>query len=134
MESILSIGRIIRALLLDDEGVSGITRRVFPVWTEKATLPYVVYYREKLECVPGAVEQYGVGVSARTSRTALVSVECLASGYDEAVSLAEAVTGVLDGAYAEDDGLRMRSCTLADSDEGWRDDAYVVRLVFAVKA
>lgn len=125
MESVISIGRIIRALLLADENVVSVTRRVFPVWTDKATLPYIVYYREKLAASP-----VKGGVSSVTAR---VSLECLAADYDEAVALAEAVRGALDGKAAEEAGLRLRSCVWVDAEEGWRDDAYVQRLVFEVR-
>ena len=124
-ETVLSIGRIIRALLLEDEQVIKITQSVFPVWTDKASLPYIVYYREKLVSQP-----VKCGASSLTAR---ISVECLAEGYDEAVALAEAVNQALDHAVGEDNGLSIRSCVLVDSEEGWRDDAYIEKLVFEVK-
>ena len=43
------------------------------------------------------------------------------------------IAHALDGAQGEKDGLVMRSCYLADSEEAWQDDAYVQQLVFNVK-
>jgi hypothetical protein len=124
-ETVLSIGRLIRALLLENEQVAKITQRVFPVWTDKAALPYITYYREKLVAQP-----VKCGASSLTAR---ISVECLAAGYDDAVALAEAVSQALDHAVCEDNGLSIRSCVLVDSVEDCRDDAYIEKLVFEVK-
>ena len=53
--------------------------------------------------------------------------------YAEGVELAEAAHAALDYRQGELDGIRMRSCILIDSEEGYEDDAYVQQLVFQVK-
>ena len=40
----LSAGSIIRAILLEDADVKAMTGNVFPVATDKATLPYILYF------------------------------------------------------------------------------------------
>jgi hypothetical protein len=62
-----------------------------------------------------------------------VEVLCFTEQYTDGVLLAEAVRAALDGARAEVDGVVMRSCYLADSEEAWGDDAFVQRLIFNVK-
>lgn len=58
---------------------------------------------------------------------------CYTAKYAEGVELAEAVRAAQDYATGELDGVAMRSCTLADSEEGYEDDAFVQHLVFQVR-
>lgn len=48
----LSAGAIIRAILLDDADVAARVNKVFPVVTDSAELPYILYRRNKLEANP----------------------------------------------------------------------------------
>ena len=48
----LSAGIIIRDILTRDADVNSIATKVFPVVTEKATLPYVAYRRARLDHKP----------------------------------------------------------------------------------
>jgi len=48
----LSAGAIIRAVLLEDAEVSARTRKIFPVVTDSAELPYITYRRSALATVP----------------------------------------------------------------------------------
>ncbi|MCI1778786.1 MAG: DUF3168 domain-containing protein [Bacteroidales bacterium] len=122
----LSAGEIIRDLLANDPEVAARTKKVFPVVIDKAELPYILYRRTQLD--PAVVKK---GSSADTVG---IEVICYTAGYTEGVELAEAVRGALDGVQATtDDGLVMRSCYLADSEEAWQDDAYLQQLVFNVK-
>ena len=52
--SSLSAGLIVRHLLTNDEDVQAITRQIFPVIVDEATLPYVVYRRADLEAAPNS--------------------------------------------------------------------------------
>ncbi len=121
----LSAGEIIRAMLIEDSEVAGRVTKIFPVVEDKAELPYIVYRRTQLEQVPTK--------AGRGADTVGIEILCYTKGYTEGVELAEAVRGALDGAQGESDGLVMRSCYLADSEEAWQDDAYVQQLVFNVK-
>lgn len=121
----LSAGEIIRAMLIEDNEVAGRVTKIFPVVEDKAELPYIVYRRTQLEQVPTK--------AGRGADTVGIEILCYTKGYTEGVELAEAVRGALDGAQGESDGLVMRSCYLADSEEAWQDDAYVQQLVFNVK-
>lgn len=120
----LSAGSLIRDLLMADGRISHAVTKVFPVVTDTATLPYIAYRRK------GMVPDVWKGGNADT-----VSVELMvmAETYEASISLAEDVRRVLDGRQGESGGLRMRSCTLADAEEMWQDDAFVQRLVFNIK-
>src|SRR5574344_1341086 len=122
----LSAGSIIRSILLEDEKVKSFTDDVFPVATDKATLPYILYRRTALDHNPTKAGQPGAD-------TVQIEVICFTEKYKEGVEMAEAVRAALDYAQGESDGLIMRSCTLIDSEEAWQDDAYVQQLVFSVK-
>lgn len=121
----LSAGEIIRAMLIEDSEVMARANKVFPVGEDSAELPYIVYRRTQLEQDPTK--------GRRGADTVGIEILCYTKDYTEGVELAEAVRGVLDGAQGESDGLVMRSCYLADSEEAWQDDAYVQQLVFNVK-
>lgn len=124
-KSSLSAGEIIRAMLIEDSEVMARANKVFPVVEDNAELPYIVYRRTQLEQDPTK--------RGRGADTVGIEILCYTKGYTEGVELAEAVRGALDGAQGESDGLVMRSCYLADSEEAWQDDAYVQQLVFNVK-
>lgn len=124
-KSSLSAGEIIRAMLIEDSEVMARANKVFPVVEDSAELPYIVYRRTQLEQDPTK--------RGRGADTVGIEILCYTKGYTEGVELAEAVRGALDGAQGESDGLVMRSCYLADSEEAWQDDAYVQQLVFNVK-
>lgn len=127
IKSSLSVGAAVRAALLDDAAVRGITDKVFPVITDSAQLPYVVYRRTALEASP----QKHVG---SVCDSVSIEVYCYASKYAQSVELAEAVRGALDMRSIEHDGIRVRSCVLTDSEEAFADDAYMQQLVFTIKS
>jgi len=124
-KSSLSAGEIIRAILVADAEVATKAKKVFPVVGDSAELPYIVYRRTQLE--QGPIK------GKRGADTVGIEVLCYTKQYTEGVELAEAVRDALDGKQGESDGLVMRSCHLADSEEAWQDDAYVQQLVFNVK-
>ena len=120
----LSAGLIVYDMLTGSEEVMSRTNKVYPVVVDEAKLPYIAYNRSKLEHSPSS----GGGAD-----TVQIEVRCYTAQYAEGVDLAEAVRAALDYQKGEKDGLRMRSCTLADSSEGWEDDAYVQELTFSIK-
>ena len=122
----LSAGEVIRAALLDDKDVMARVNKIFPVVADSAELPYISYRR-------AGFEQNPQKAGAPGADSIELEVLCFTARYTEGVELAEAVRGALDGVQGETDGLVMRSCYLADSEEGWQDDAYVQQLVFNVK-
>ena len=109
-----------------DADVSRIAKKVFPVVTDKAELPYVAYRRSRLEHNPTKTRMPGAD-------TVQIDVNCYAATYQESIELAEAVRAALDYAQGENDGLVMRSCTLADGEELYEDDAYIQCLTFRVQ-
>lgn len=124
-KSSLSAGEIIRDILVNNAEVAARAKKVFPVVEDSAELPYIVYRRTQLEQEPAK--------GRRGADTVGIEILCYTQHYTEGVELAEAVRDALDGAQGEKDGLVMRSCYLADSEEAWQDGAYVQQLVFNVK-
>ena len=122
--SSLSAAAIIRDLLLEDEEIARITGgKIFPVATDEARLPYIVYRRTTLE-------QDSVKGNPWND-TAGIEIFCISSTYEEGLELAERVRGELDGCRAELGRLRMRRCRLAGASEYWEADAYVQQLLFS---
>lgn len=124
-KSSLSAGEIIRSILMADDEVAARIKKIFPVVSDSAELPYIVYRRAQLEQTPVK--------TGRGADTVGIEVLCYTEHYTEGVELAEAVRNALDGAQGEAGGLAMRSCYLADSEESWQDDAYIQQLMFNVK-
>lgn len=124
-KSSLSAGEIIRTVLIEDTEVKARVGKVYPVVEDTAELPYIVYRRVSLE--------KGLVKNQRGNDTVTIEIQCYTKAYTEGVELAEAVRDALDGVRAEHNGLVMRACDLADSEEAWIDDAYVQSLVFNCK-
>lgn len=122
----LSAGAVIRDILLSNEEVKRRTNKVFPIVIDNAQLPYILYRRAALAHNPTKQGMPGAD-------TVTMEVVCYTAQYAEGVELAEAVRHALDYASGERDGVVMRSCTLADSEEGYEDDAFVQQLIFQVK-
>jgi hypothetical protein len=121
----LSVGEIIYDVLTNDAEVMARTNKVFPVVTDKATLPYVAYRRSRLEHNPVKGTQ--------GADTVQIDVLCFAAKYGDGVQLAEAVRQALDGKQAAKDTLIMRSCTIAGGEEYYENDAYIQELNFIIK-
>lgn len=121
----LSVGKIIRSLLVADPTIKAKVTKVFPVVTDKANLPYIAYRRAGIEPRP---------FKGGNADTVTVEVLVFTADYESGVELAEDVRRVLDCQQDEIDGLTMRSCTLTDGEEAYQDDAYVQRLVFTIKS
>lgn len=122
----LSAGLIIRKILLGSEAVTQRTNKIFPVVIDKAVLPYILYRRAALEPNPTKAGQPGADAVQ-------MEVNVYTAAYGEGVELAEAVRAALDYAQGEVPGLKMRSCILTDSEEGWEDDACVQNMTFTIK-
>ena len=122
----LSAGAVIRGILIADTDVTRIAKKVFPVVTDKAELPYVAYRRSRLEHNPTKAKNPGAD-------TVQIDINCYAATYEKSIELAEAVRAALDYVQGEKDGLVMRSCTLVDGEEIYEDDAYVQCLTFQVQ-
>lgn len=123
----LSAGELIREVLLDDPEVHSRVKKIFPVAVDEAKLPYILYRRAALSVRPQKAGQPGAD-------TLQIEVLCFTESYAEGVELAEAVRAALDYKEAVNDAgdMRMRSCTLTDSEEAWQDDAFVQQMIFSV--
>lgn len=89
----LSVGALIREILLADTEVSARCSRIFPVATDQAILPYILYRRTSMEPYPQKSGQPNADSTA-------VEVLCFTEKYGNGVELAEAVRGALDGIHA----------------------------------
>jgi len=129
----ISVGAGLRDVLLNDQYVAailGAKGKVYPVVTDEAVLPYIVYRRLSLVSSPTKARGEGLW-----DDEVQIEMLCCAPTYAAGVELAERVRKALDGFAGEViPNLVVRSCRLADSEESWQDDAWVQRLVFAVKA
>lgn len=114
----LSAGLIIYELL------KGVTEQVYPVVADLSVLPYVRYFRRSMD---------NVQTKTRPSDTVQMEVDAYAKTYEESVSLAEEIRSRLECNQKEVDGMKMRSCVLVDSEEGWESDAYYQTLIFEIK-
>ena len=121
----LSAGEVIRAILLDDKDVMARVNKIFPVVADSAELPYISYRR-------AGFEQNPQKAGAPGADSIQLEVLCFTARYTEGVELAEAVRAALDHATITQGDLRLRSCTLTDSEEAYQDDAFVQQLVFTV--
>jgi len=126
----LSAGLLIYDLLSNDEGVSKVSNKVFPVVSEEgAKLPYICYRRSSND---GRPVKTGAGADTTT-----IEVACYASTYAHSVAMAEAVRAAMDGVQYEydSDGVHLvaRAIQMIDSEESWQDDAYMQVLTFTIK-
>lgn len=121
----LSAGEVIRAALLDDKDVMARVNKIFPVVADSAELPYISYRR-------AGFEQNPQKAGAPGADSIQLEVLCFTARYTEGVELAEAVRAALDHVTITQGDLRLRSCTLTDSEEAYQDDAFVQQLVFTV--
>lgn len=122
----LSAGLIIRKLLTESEAVTRHTRKIFPVATDTAKLPYILYRRASLEQSPTKAGLPGAD-------TVEIEVNVYTEAYAEGVELAEAVRAALDHATGQAGGVTMCSCLLTGGEEGWEDDACVQSMTFTLK-
>jgi hypothetical protein len=122
--SSLSAGLIVRHLLTNDEDVQVITRHIFPVIVDEATLPYVVYRRADLEAAPN---------SNGAADVLTFEIACYAASYAESVELAEAVRHALDGTQIVAGDLTLRACRIASAEELYDGDAYAQLLTYTAR-
>lgn len=118
----LSAGDLVRSVLLEDEAVTAITRKIFPLATDTAVLPYVLYRRTALDAVPTK--------AGESSDTVRLEIVCYAADYDQSLRLAEAVRGALDYYNLHDESMAISGMRLVDSSEEWASDAYAQILEF----
>lgn len=119
----LSVGADIREMLLRDDDVTTITKLVYPVFREAATLPYIVYRREALE--PKTTK-----TGYRAADTVTMYIECYAKDYAQSIALAEAARHALEKPQPQV-GV-VRGCSLTDSSEVVAGDAVLQILIFKI--
>lgn len=120
----LSAGSVIRAALLANEAVAARVNKIFPVVTDRADLPYILYRHAKLSAIAarGAVAD-----------TVEVELQICTEKYAEGIELAEAVRAVLDGATLTHNGLTLRHCMLVDFESTWDAGAHIQVLTLSAK-
>lgn len=128
-KSSVSVGLIVRKLLVGNKAVKERVNKVFPIDVAKAVLPYVVYRKV------GFSEQGVKNGGLSGAGTVIVEVAAFSATYEGSVELAEAVRAAMDGAHGrdEDTGLTLRSCVMTDCEEGFEGDAYFQDMTFEMR-
>lgn len=128
-KSSVSVGLIVRKLLVGNAAVKERVNKVFPVAVDKAELPYVLYRKA------GYSEQGVKKGGLSGAETVIVEVVALAATYEKSVEIAEAVRTALDGAHGRDEatGLTLRSSVMTDCEEGWENNAYLQDMTFEMR-
>lgn len=124
--STLSIGAVVRALLLKSDEVTERVTKIYPVVVDEAKLPYLVYNSE-VEHLP--TKSFD-GVD-----TVTVDVDVLAGTYKELVELSEAVRAAMDYHYYRDEDFDVSGIHMTRAGQTeWEDDAWARTLTFQMKA
>ena len=122
----LSVGNVIRDMLISSKEVESKTNKIFPVAISKAVLPYILYRRATLDQAPTKSGYPGAD-------TVQIEIVCYTQEYSDGIELAEAVREALETKKGVKGDQRIVSCYLTGSEEGYEDDAYVQQLVFTIK-
>ena len=122
----LSAGSIIRELLLKDPEVSKRTKKIFPVATDTAVLPYILYRRASMEQRPTKGGYPGADA-------VVIEIVCYTETYVEGIELEEAVRAEIEIVQEKKVDFFERSCMLIDSEEGYDNDAFAQQLIFNIK-
>lgn len=121
----MSAGLVIYEVLSEDDRIKGKVKKIFPIMTDSAALPYIAYRRTGFVATK---------VKNGTLHKGTVEVLVMAASYPEGVELAEYVREDLDGRQVwGDNGLHLNSCTLIDAHETWAEDAFVQSLTFEIE-
>lgn len=123
--SSISVGSIVRDMLLSSEDVTEITENIFPVATDTAELPYIFYRVGNIAHDP-TKDMAGAD-------TVSIDITCCADSYAGCVDLAEAVRSALDYRQGADDNFIMRSCIMTGYSQSWADDAHIGSMSFSIK-
>lgn len=120
----ISAGLVIYQALMEDEEVSKMATKIFPVAVDEAKLPYIVFRNTGLEVTP---------TTGKSADSLMVEIIALGEIYEEAVELAEKIRAALDYHTFRSADLHLRSCVLVDVEDFYEDDAYGVSLTFKLK-
>ena len=123
MTSGLSVGLAIYNLL--NGAIPGV-RKVYPVVSDDATMPYIVYRRQAMET---ALPKDGTAAD-----TVMVELQVVTDTYTRGVQIAEAVREIMDGAQLVDEetGVNVRRVRLMTSEEGWQANAFIQFMTFKI--
>lgn len=121
----LSVGKVVRQMLMDDEAVKAMVTKIFPVVTDEATLPYL-FYDEEVEHTPTKSLE---GVDKAT-----VDISVMAESFEECADLCEKVRAALDYHRGEADGLKADCITLTHASKiTWEGDGFKRVLTFGMR-
>lgn len=120
----ISAGMLLRDVLLRNSAISKITKNIFPVVTDNAKLPYILYRHAGLETMP-----------ARGINSDKIDIEMLVctATYSQGIELAELVRSALESQQTTSGNLTMRDATLVGFESSWEADAHVQTMTFAIK-
>lgn len=112
----ISAGALIRHALMASEEVKKRVNKIYPVVTERADLPYILYRHTGLDAVATTK-----GGADRIT----FELNCFTAQYAEGIELAEAVRDALEGQSVTLDGLTLRNCYVTNFASEWDSDAHV---------
>ena len=119
----ISLGAVIRQILLDNERVKDNVTKIYPIVADNAKRPYAVYRRVSINPEWTKWE--------KAEDRAVFQILIATEDYESGIELAENVRECFDGknltAYGVED------CKLTNAQETWMDDAYVQDLYFTIK-
>lgn len=112
-------------MLLQSAEVAAITSKIYPVVTDEAVLPYIVY-GDDVQTTPTK--------SLNSVDKATVDIDVLASTYEGCMTLAEAVRAALDHKFCKTDELNIRGIYMTHAAKTeWADGAYIRTLTFSME-
>lgn len=115
----ISAGTIVRRILMDN-GIADKVTKIYPIASDKADLPYIIYRRTSVVTERAKWEV--------VEDKAIIRIAVLTEDYDSGTELAEEVRAALDGKDLTAYGVS--SCALTNTDETWMDDAFIQNLYF----
>lgn len=125
--SILSIGKVVKHLLVNSTSVSGIVgKNIYPIVVPvQVEGPVVAYARLNITTDETKDGPYLESVT--------VEVTCTGASYEGAIDLAEAAKLAIENKIGSIKGLNIDSSKMIDADEDYQDGVYTESLLFEFK-
>lgn len=127
MTKSLLIGKLISHCIKNNEYLfSELGDKVFPlVGTNKATFPFVVYWKENI--IPEYTKDW------LTEDTLSFSIIITDTSYEKTIDIAQGIREVLEKPTIKTEWLTVRQCRLVGVNEDFVENAYVEQLTFECK-
>ena len=122
--SCISIGKAIKALLVDGLSKTSIKNKIYPlIANETTTFPFIVYRRSSI--IPESDKDY-------SNDSACIQIMIAANNYAESVELAEQVRTSLVHKKGIIQTIPVEDISLVDGSEEFIDNTFVQNLIFKI--